>query len=211
MKIDINFIEHTLKYLITLLNDNDIDFFLVGSIGAFIDAGIPIQRIHDDIDIMIEEKSINKLKFLFKTSDFNFYDNRMTSDKYLNNLGYTDGEHEVIAKYKYNDFHIGFFLYKKSAETYTIIEYFKSDSNQKRLDRTLPINFFDYQYNPIPHNYNGLRVKTVRKETIYKNKSIMNREKDIFDMQLLKPYIDLSKLERLSGMKKYRHIEIADI
>lgn len=72
--------------------------------------------------------------------DFDFYDNRTTSTKVLNSLGYTDGEHEVYARHRASNFHIGFFLFYRDRETYTIVEYYQENRVQKKLERTLLFN-----------------------------------------------------------------------
>lgn len=210
-EINIDFIKGTLKFICEKLNDNKINYYVVGAIGAYIDAGVPIQRIHEDIDIMIEEKYIKELERILKNTDFKLYDNRFSNNKVLNEQGYTDGDHEVYAQYKYNDFHIGFFLFHCNNNSYTITEYFKEQGVQKKLERTLPIEFFKAQYNDELIDYLGTKLKVVRKETIYKNKLFMNREKDLFDIEKLKPTIESNKLGKLKGLSKYRETVIIDL
>lgn len=213
MKSETNkdFIDRVLKFVCETLNDKEIDYYVVGAIGAYIDAGIPIQRVHEDVDIMIEEKYVDKLKEIFDNTDFEFYDNRLTSNKALNEKGYTEGHHEVYLQYKYDDFHIGFFLYSRTDVSYTMVEYFSEVGIQKRLERTLPIEFFELQYNCDLIDYLGVKLKVIRKEIIYKNKSVMNREKDLFDLEKLKPAIEKEKIDRLKGLSKYRKTAIVDL
>lgn len=210
-EINLDFINNTLKFICEKLNDNDINYYVVGAIGAYIDAGLPLERIHEDIDIMIEEKYIDKLENIFKNTDFEFHDNRMSSNKVLNEYGYTDGDHEAYAKHKYSDFHIGFFLFHYDDNSYTITEYFNEKEKHKKLERTLPIEFFASQYNDDWITYLGFKLKVVRKETIYKNKLVMNREKDLFDIKKLKPTIESNKLDKLKGLSKYRKTAIIDL
>ena len=198
MKYSIDFINKTINKVKCLLDDNNINYYIVGVIGAYIDANLSISRIHDDLDIMIEEKYIDKLKSIFSDNDFKFYDNRLKSNKVLNEFGYADGDHEVYVTC--DNFHIGFILYEITDDSYSFIDYLKDN---KILKRTLPIEIFDYQYNR--------EKKCVRKELIYKNKKIMNREKDIYDLKLLKDYIDNEKLNKLKGISKYRKTKIIDI
>ena len=202
--MEIEFLKEQLVFVCDLLNNNNINYYVVGALGAYIDANIPIMRKHDDIDIMILEKDVIKLKKIFDNSNYIFYDNRFKSDKILNEYGYTDGDHEVYAQYKYNDFHIGFFLFDKDDEYYSIIEYFKENGIQKRLIRKLPLRYLKYQYNETKTKYLGVNIKTVTKECIYKNKKNMNRDKDIFDIKNLEKYINYEKLNNLSGMSKER-------
>ena len=211
MTNNIEFINKQIKFISSKLNELNIDFYIVGAIGAYIDANIPLQRQHDDLDLMIEEKSVSKLSEIFKETNFDFFDNRFTSNKTLNEYGYPEGEHEVYAKLKNSDFHIGFFLYYKNKETYTICEYFNQKGKQKKLERTLPLEIFNYQYNNNQINYLGNIIKVVRKELIYKNKFVMNRKKDLFDIELLEPTLNKDILNKLKGISKIRKTTIIDI
>ena len=207
---NILFLDDAIKTICEKLNHNKINFYIVGAIGAYIDAGIHFQRNHDDLDLMIEEKDIEKVKEIFKDTDYIFFDKRYTSNKYLNEKGYPEGNHEVYANHKFSSFHIGFFLYRKNKEKYTIIEYFNEEGKCKILERSLPIEIFKYQYNN-DAEYKGIKVKVVRKELIYKNKKVMNREKDTFDIKKLEPTIDCKILDNLKGLSKIREITIVEI
>lgn len=210
-EIDADFVNKALKFVCRKLNDEKINYYIGGAIGAYIDAKLPLQRAHEDLDILIEEKDVGKLSDIFRDTDFEFYDNRLMSTKILNEQGYADGDHEVFAKYKYNSFHIGFFLLCHDDDSYAITDYFRENGIQKKLERTLPIRFFEAQYNNGWVEYAGIKLKTVRKETIYKNKLVMNREKDLFDLEKLKPTIENDKLEKLKGLSKYRKTAIVDL
>lgn len=211
MKKNIDFINRVIVWISNELDAKNIDFYIVGAIGAYIDASLPIQRNHDDLDILIQEKDVSKLKEVFKDTDFDFFDNRFISDKWLNEYGYPDGNHEVYAKYRYDEFHIGFFLYKVEKESYTIIEYFRQDGAQKRLDRTLPLEMFKYHYNNMPGSYLNKKIKVVRKELIYKNKLVMNRDKDLYDIKRIEPYLDKTILNELKKAKNKRITKIINI
>ena len=204
MKENINLVNEAICFIANKLNSNNINFYIVGAIGAYIDANIPLQRIHDDLDLMIEEKDVDKLKEIFENSDYTFYDKRFTPNKFLNKYGFPDGDHEVYAKHKEKDFHIGFFLYYYDEKAYTICEYFKENNTLKKLERTLPIEIFNYQYNNTPIQYMGSKVKVARKELICKNKLIMNREKDLFDIKNIEPVIDHNILNGLKNLSKIR-------
>lgn len=203
MEKSIKFINDTIKFVSKKLNDINIKFYVVGAIGGYIDAGIPIQRNHDDLDLMIEEKDIDKVKKIFADSAFVFYDNRLNNNKFLNEYGYTEGDHEVFAQHINSEFHIGFFLFDINEKEYTIIEYYTENGKNKRLERTLPIDVFKYQYNE-EASFEGRKIKVARKELIYKNKLVMNREKDLFDIRNLEDEIDKEILEHLKGLSKLR-------
>lgn len=204
-------VDNALNYLCPKLNDLKINYYIVGAVGAYLRLGIDSNRIHNDLDILIEEEYVYLLKNIFEDSNYVFYDNRYSSKKILNEKNYTDGEHEVIAKQKNGDFHIGFFLFSKNEDTYTITEYFKEDNIQKKIERTLPIKYFKYQYDDSLVKYGNIQFKTVTVECIYKNKLNMNREKDKYDCEVLSKFLDLRKLEHLQGMSKDRIISIKNI
>lgn len=206
-----NDVDNALNFVCSKLNALKINYYIVGAVGAYLSIGLKSNRIHDDLDILIEEKDVYLLKDVFLNSDYNFYDNRYTSEKTLNENNYTEGEHEVIAKQKNRDFHIGFFLLSKDEEQYTITEYFKANNLQKKIERTLPIKYFTYQYSNNLIRYKGTHFKTATVECIYKNKLSMNREKDKFDCEIFGKYIDLNKLDHLKGMSKDRLIFIKTI
>ena len=206
------FLLEQLSFICNRLNDEEIDYYVVGALGGYIDCNLEITRKHDDIDIMILEKEIEKLYDVFKNSDYIFIDNRKHSNKTLNDKGFTEGdEHEVYAQYKYNNFHIGFFMYSRTNETYSIIEYFKEDGNQRKLIRTLPIRYFEYQYDNNYKTYKEIKLKTVRVECIYNNKKKMDREKDKYDNSIYERYIDDSIIQKMSGKSKYRVTKIETI
>lgn len=209
--LNIKFLEEQLDFIIKKLNKLNIDYYLVGAIGAYLDAGISFQRNHEDIDILIYEKDINKISQVFTKSDYIFLDNRFSSKKILNSKNYTEGEHEVCAKHIDKDFHIGFFLLEKDQSSYSIIEYFKEYEKQKKIIRTLPIKYFKYQYNDNLIYYNQNKIKVVRKELIFKNKLVMNREKDLFDIEKLKDFLDIEIYNNLKGLSKIRKISIIEL
>lgn len=208
---NIIFVNDVIKFIATKLNEKNINYYIVGAIGGYIDSGLEIERKHDDLDILVEEKDVDKLNEVFVDTEFDFFDNRFNSEKVLNEYGYTDGDHEVYAVHKYSDFHIGFFLFKYDEYSYTIIEYFRDEFKQKRLDRTLPIHYFKYQYNDVPISYKGVKLKVVRKELIYKNKKVMGREKDLFDIQKLEPTLNYEILNNLKGLSKQRKTNVVDL
>lgn len=210
MQKNLKLIDKTIMFLIKELNSNNINYYIVGAIGGYIDAKVPMKRIHDDLDLMIEEKDIARVKEVFANSEYTFYDNRYNNKKTLNENGYTDGDHEVFAMHNDSDFHIGFFLFGKDKEKYTIIEYFTENNICKRLERSLPIDVFKYQYNE-EAMYNDIKVKVARKELIYKNKKVMNREKDIFDVNNLEEKINWRILDKLKGLSKLRITKIVEV
>ena len=198
-----------LAFVCDKLNNIGIEYYVVGALGAYIDRNIDLTREHEDIDIMILEKDIDKLKKIFKHTDYTFIDKRKSSTKILNDKGFTEGEeHDVYATLKGTDFHIGFFVIDKDENNYSTIDYFVDNGVQKRLIRTLPIRYFNYQYDDNYKIYNGIKLKTTRLETVYNNKLNMDREKDLYDVRIFEKYINKSIIDKMKGKSKFRHTSI---
>lgn len=212
MNMQKEFLLNQIAFICDKLNKISIEYYLVGAISGYIDCDLDISREHDDIDIMIPEKDINKLQDIFENTDYIFKDNRKHSNKFLNDKWYTEGKyHDVYAIYKDNKFHIGFFLYSKTDKEYSIIEYFKNNNKQKRLIRTLPIRYFNYQYDDKFKTYRWIKLKTAKVECIYKNKKNMTRDKDKYDNSIFEKYIDKAIISKMSGKSRYRKIKIENI
>lgn len=198
----------------SLLNKNNIKFYLVGAIGAYIDANLNLTRKHDDIDILIEEKDVVVLKSILYNTIYHLKDSRFYNNRVLNSNGYVDGtkeyEHEIIINIDNSNIHIGLFLYRMSEDTYTLIDYF-FDGKMKKLERSLPIRYFYNSYDDTPKIINNVKIFTVRKEYVYKNKLVSKREKDLYDIKLLEPFIDENILLSLNNMHKYRITKIIEV
>ena len=71
--------------------------------------GTPLFRYHGDIDFMVAEKDIPKVREALAGTDYNFSDDRFNNKKRLENGAvYTQGEHEVMANHKENELHLVF-------------------------------------------------------------------------------------------------------
>lgn len=212
LKMTKDFLLSQLAFICDKLNKSDINYYLVGALSGYIDCNLEITREHDDIDIMILEKDINKLYDILKDSDYTLVDNRNQSNKFLNDKGFTEGEyHDVYAIYKDTNFHIGFFLYSLTDKDYSIIEYFRQEGSQKRLIRTLPIQYFNCQYDNKFKIYKGIKLRTAKVECIYNNKKNMTRDKDKYDNLIFEKYIDKTIISKMAGKSKYRIAKIENL
>lgn len=104
-----------LETLVQKLNEKGVDYQLAGALCAYIKYGEESQRIHDDIDLNINEKDINKFKEICEEIGLFFSDNRMITTRTLKN-GIPAGEHEVIATLYGSNFHIGAFCFERLAD-----------------------------------------------------------------------------------------------
>ena len=92
---------------------------------------------------MVAEKDIEKVREALAGTDYEFSDDRFDNKKRLTEgVGHTQGEHEVIANHKENEFHLGFFLFRRETDqSITIREYFMQErENGERVPMVLKRN-----------------------------------------------------------------------
>lgn len=200
-------IENSLKILCDKLNELGVDYYLVGALATFIGTKTPLFRYHGDIDFMVAEKDLEKVKQTLQGTEYEFFDNRLDNKKSLENgVGHTQGEHEVIANNKFNEFHLGFFLFRREKdESITIREYFMDkEKNGKEVPMVLERNclkeLVDLEYTSEETEFAGTKFKTSTIESVYVKKMYTKTPKDMLDIEVLKDKIDEKKI---TEMKKY--------
>jgi len=200
-------IDTTISGLCSKLNELGVDYYLVGALSAFIGTGVPLFRYHGDLDFMISEKDINKVGEALKDSDYVFEDNRLTTEKtYDPKVGHTQGEHEVIAKHKENEFHLGFFLFDRQRNgSINIKEYYKGRKDGKDvpmvLIRHLPKELVELEYTTNSVEYVGTTFRISTPESIYSKKSYTAKSKDLLDIQALDRKFDFEKIEKSRSIR----------
>lgn len=156
---------------------------------------------------MIAEKDIEKVREALEGSDYVFSDNRLTTDKtYDPEIGHTQGEHEVIAKHKESEFHLGFFLFDRQRdESIDIIKYYKGRKDGKDvpmlLKRHLPKELVELEYTVESTEYANTSFRTSTPESIYSKKSYTAKEKDRLDIQALEGKIDPTKIDEAARIR----------
>ena len=170
--------------------------------------GVPLFRYHGDIDFMIAEKDIEKVRESLKGTDYDFSDDRFDNKKrFSEGVGHTQGEHEVIANHKENEFHLGFFLFRREPDqSITIREYFmqEKESGEKVpmvLERHCPKELVELEYTAEETEFAGTRFRTSTPESVYAKKMYTRHEKDMLDIKALKDKVDEKKIEEA---KKYK-------
>ena len=200
-------IDSTISSLCSKLNELGVDYYLVGALSAFIGTGVPLFRYHGDLDFMIAEKDIDKVREALKDSDYVFEDNRLTTDKtYDPSVGHTQGEHEVIANHKENEFHLGFFLFDRQRDgSININEYYKGRKDGKDvpmvLKRHLPRELVELEYTTETTEYAGTTFRTSTPESIYAKKSYTAKGKDLLDIEALEEAVDFGKIEEAKKIR----------
>lgn len=157
---------------------------------------------------MVAEKDIEKVREALADTDYKFSDDRFNNQKRLEEgVGHTQGEHEVIANHKDNEFHLGFFLFRREPDqSITIREYFMQErENGERvpmvLERNCPKELVDLEYTIEETEFAGTRFRTSTPESVYAKKMSTRHEKDMLDIEALKDKIDERKIEEA---KKYQ-------
>lgn len=209
-------IDSTISSLCSKLNELGVDYYLVGALSAFIGTGVPLFRYHGDLDFMIAEKDMDKVREALKDSDYVFEDNRLTTDKTYNpNVGHTQGEHEVIANHKENEFHLGFFLFDRHRDgSIDINEYYKGRKDGKDvpmvLKRHLPKELVELEYTTESTEYAGTTFRTSTPESIYAKKSYTAKGKDLLDIEALEGAVDFGKIEEAKKIRTTTRTMCAD-
>ena len=194
-------IKQTLTGLCNKLNELGADYYVVGALSAFIATDTPLFRYHGDIDIMISEKDLDKVRKVLEGTDYEFQDNRLTTDKtYDPVVGHTQGEHEVIANHKDNKFHLGFFLFDRNRDgSVTVKEYYKGKKNGREvpmiLERRLPKELVELEYTTQATTYGDTYFRTSTPESIYSKKSYTRQPKDLLDLEALDGHINMRQVE----------------
>ncbi len=197
-------ISDTLKPLCDKLNELGVDYYVVGALSTFIGTQTPLFRYHGDIDFMIAEKDIPKVQEALKDSEYNFSDDRLNNQKRLTpGVGHTQGEHEVIANHKENEFHLGFFLFRREPDnSITVREYFMEENENgekvpKVLERHEPAELVALEYSEELIYFAGTQFRTSTPESVYAKKMSTKHPKDILDLQALRDKVDFKKIREM--------------
>ena len=190
-----------LKYLAGLFNNRGIDYCLIGSVPAFLENNIPLFRYHDDLDIMINERDLDRVKELITESGYIYSDYRFPSIEEYHALEENKPPHQVMAQNPYNDFHIGFLTFIRNEDnSITTTEYLQRENNSSvvvdRLERHYTSEGTNIRFNSV-FDLDGVNVRACSCEHVYDIKSQLNRPKDKTDMEKLESYIDKAKLKEL--------------
>lgn len=156
---------------------------------------------------MVAEKDIEKVREALAGTDYEFSDDRFNNQKkFVEEVGHTQGEHEVIANHKENEFHLGFFLFRREPDqSMTIREYFMQEKENGEkvpmvLERNYPKELVDLEYTSEETEFAGTKFRTSTPESVYAKKMYTGHDKDLLDIEALKDKVDERKIEEA---KKY--------
>ena len=199
----------------TLLNQAEIDYYIVGALPCFLKTGQQLFRYHDDIDIMVNEEDIPKLTEIIQSTGYEFHDDRFPSLERLKEMEQNKPPHTVLAQNPNNEFHLGFFTFRREQDnSITMREYSHRVENGEVV-----VDVLERQSDPIgtalryddnPTEYMGTSFRTSTVESVYSLKEYTKRPKDVTDNEHLKSFIDERKL---SALKQHpsQNVEIKNI
>lgn len=196
-------IEATLKTVCDRLNAQGVDYYVVGALSTFIATGTPLFRYHGDIDFMVSEEDLPKVQAAMKGTDYEFSDDRLDNQRRLAKDGsHAQGEHEVIANHKDNEFHLGYFLFRREPDgAITVREYFMREENGVKvpriLERHLPKELAELEYSSEETEFAGTRFRCSTPESVIAKKEFTRHPKDILDIEKIKGKMDPEKRTQL--------------
>lgn len=157
---------------------------------------------------MIAEKDISKVQEALADSDYIFSDDRLNNQRRLEKgVGHAQGEHEVIANHKENEFHLGFFLFRREPDnSITVREYFMEENENgervpKILERHEPAELVALEYSEEYTEFAGTKFRTSTPESVYAKKMSTRHPKDMLDIEALRDKVDFDKIRK---MKQYQ-------
>lgn len=208
-------IEATLKTVCDRLNAQGVDYYVVGALSTFIATETPLFRYHGDIDFMVSEEDLPKVQAAMKGTDYEFSDDRLNNQRRLAKDGsHAQGEHEVIANHKDNEFHLGYFLFRREPDgAITVREYFMEEDENgvnapKILERYLPKELAELEYSSEETEFAGTKFRCSTPESVIAKKEFTNHPKDRLDIEKLKGKIDPEKRRELE--KYHSTLEIVE-
>lgn len=198
-------VEDTLRFTCNIFNEKNIDYYVVGGVAAILLTTKKFNRYHDDIDFIINRKDIKKLEEVFEDSDYDFIDNRLNSSKIWNSkLNRPMGEHELIANNKNNEFHIGFYEFRRRTDNSIVVrEYYKENDETKIFESIIPKELSDLKFSDEIKKYKDIQFKSCTVESVYNIKKYIKRDKDLDDLKKMEKYVDNEKVDRIHALNYY--------
>ena len=192
-----------LKQLAKRLDEEGVDYYLAGALCGYIKFGEESNRCHDDIDININEKDLDKFKKICKEMGLIFKDKRFDSPRVLEN-GICVGDHEVLAEEEGSDFHIGAFPFERLADGTVISKGYYKDEDGKPCCREIiySSSLASEILSDRPVNFDGQPIYVSAPEYVYMLKKYTNKSKDKADIKFLEDKINKDKVKRIEELSK---------
>lgn len=175
-----------------------LDCFYTGGSMGYIATNHELERYHNDLDLLVNEKDIDELKRIVRQSDdFSLFN--IVRDKKENG-------HEFKITSKKNDMSIGIFLFERTEDQSIIINSYYYKDNVLMVDKEyLDKEFSNLAFPNYIREYKGTLYKMCSLEHIYNLKMTGDREKDLYDTSIVKDYVNMNivrKLDKASSLNK---------
>ena len=192
-----------LDQLVSLLSETDIDYQLAGALCAYLKYEEESNRVHDDIDLNVNENDLDKFREICEKMELDFSDKRMDSPRVLKN-GIPCGEHEVIATTPNSKFHVGVFCFQRNEDgSVDNKSYYKdSDGNTCIWDEHLSPELSQLLFGKESIEFNGKKLIITPPESVYGMKQYTKNIKDINDIEFMDGKIDMNKLNEIDSLSK---------
>lgn len=195
-------VKSSLVKFCNLFNKYGIDYYIVGALPCFLKTNQELFRYHDDIDIMINENQISQIAQIIESQGYEFHDDRYPSIIRYKEMMKNKPPHTVLAQNPDNEFHLGFFCFKREQnDSITVREYSHRMEDGRvitdLLERRSTPEGTKLRYDETPVQYGDTSFKTGTVESVYALKMYTRRPKDITDIHKLDPYMDKGLLEKL--------------
>lgn len=201
-----------LDQLVSLLATAGIDYQLAGALCSYLKYGEESKRMHDDIDLNMNEDDLEKFGEVCRQLGFDFHDNRMNSPRVLQN-GIPHGDHEVVAEIPGSDLHIGVFCFQRNPDgSINNRSYYKDEEgNNKVWNEYMPPEFAKLVFGAETIEFNGKPLIITPPEYVYSLKSFTRQQKDLEDIKFMEDKIDKDKLARIREAKNNgRRVDLLD-
>ena len=202
-----------LDTLVALLAKYDIDYQLAGALCSYLKYGEESERVHEDIDLNLNEDDLVKFKLVCKLLGYEYYDKRFDSPRVLKN-GIPSGDHEIGANIPDSDLHIGVFCFNRNKDgSIDNKSYYKNeDGNNCVWVEHLSPRLSNLIFGKESIEFNGKQIFITPPEYVYSLKNYTRKLKDKKDLEFMEGRIDMDKLDEIRTINKTdRRVDLVEI
>ena len=203
----------TLESLVTLLEKAGIDYQLAGALCSYLKYGKESNRVHDDIDLNMNEDDLEKFAAVCERLGFVLHDRRLDSPRVLKN-GIPSGEHEVVAEIPGSDLHIGVFCFKRNKDgSIDNRSYYKDEDGKPMVwNEHISPELAKIIFGSEKIEYEGRKIIITPPEYVYSLKSYTKNNKDLNDLRFMDGKIDMDKVNEIQTLNKTdRRVDLVSI
>ena len=195
-------VDESIVKFTSLFNKIGIDYYVEGAIPSFIKCNIPFYRSYDSVHLMVNENDIQNISKIMELSGYKFQDDRFPNLERFNEIQQTNPPHTIQAQDPNNKFSIGFSTFRRENDNSITIREYKHrlvngtvavDLVERKNDKIASKLKYDDNY----IDYKGTSFKTGTVEDFYLSKEHSEKQEDITDIQKIRPFVDMNKLEEL--------------